>query len=62
MPIAGTIILALAQTAPQLVADIIAVLHKQGKITTDEVVAFLDSFPKEGGASFFPSLPKAPNP
>jgi hypothetical protein len=51
---------ALIQEAPVLVAQIIAILHKQGKITAQDVVDFVASFPEGGGASFFkPATPVA---
>lgn len=57
-PLAVTLLFSLAEKAPGLIADIIAELHKSGKITTQEVIDFLGAFPKEGGISFFPSLQK----
>ena len=43
----------LIKEAPGLVASIIAILHKEGKITPKEVLDFVNSFDPEGGASFF---------
>ncbi len=47
----------LAKEAPALVASVIAILHKQGHITPDEVAAYLVSVKTQTGASFFPTLP-----
>lgn len=55
--LAAILLPALIQEAPQLVAQIIGILHKQGKITPEEVVAFIDSFDPGGGAAFFKPKP-----
>ena len=47
----------LVKEAPVLVGQIIAILRKQGKITAQEVLDFVNSFDPQGGASFF--KPKA---
>ena len=45
------------QEAPMLVGQVIAILHKQGKVTPEEIAAFITSFDPGGGASFFTPKP-----
>lgn len=44
---------ALISEVPKLAVQIIAILHQQGKITAQDIVEFVESFPEGGGASFF---------
>jgi hypothetical protein len=43
--------------APGLVGQVIAILHKQGKVTAEEIATFISSFDPGGGASFFTPKP-----
>lgn len=49
----------LIKEAPILVAQIISIMHKEGKISAAEVLEFVNSFDPGGGASFFKPAPKA---
>ena len=42
-PQASALLLALLAEAPTLVAQLIVIWHKQGKVTTDEIAAWLGS-------------------
>lgn len=59
-PLLVAILPALITEAPLLVAQIIGILHKQGKVTAEEILDFVNSFPAGGGASFFPIKPVPP--
>jgi hypothetical protein len=56
-PLLLALLSGIVQEAPALVGQIIGILHKQGKITPDEIAAFITSFDPAGGAGFF--TPKA---
>lgn len=59
-PLLAVLLPTLITEAPVLVAQIIGILHKNGTITAQEVLDFVNSFPAGGGASFFPAKPAAP--
>ena len=44
---------ALIAEVPKLAVQIIAILHAQGKISAQDVVDFVASFPEGGGADFY---------
>ena len=59
-PLLVALLPTLITEAPVLVAQIIAVMHKNGEVTAQEVLDFCNSFPAGGGASFFGPKPAAP--